>query len=323
VRAWQIVAHGQPPELAELGGPEVPAGAVLVEVTAAPITPLDVLTASGTSYFGPPALPYIPGVQGVGRVVDGGKRVWFTTDAGMRPGDGSLADRAAVRVDRMWPIPGDAADVADIVVAGLGLSAVAAHGALRRGRVAPGERILVLGAGGVVGRVAVQLARAWGAGLVVAACRGAEAAERARDLGADVAVDIAGMDADDVTAAFRAAAPDGVDLVVDPVWGLPAQAALATLAPGGRLVNLGDGAGASATFASAAVRSRTAEILGYTNLALTWTAQTDAMGEILRLTAEGRLRLEPEVVPMSGADEGWQRQAQRRNTSRVVVDLRR
>lgn len=318
MHAWQIVAHSQPPAPTEVAAPEVPAGAVLVEVTAAPITPLDVLTASGTSYFGPPALPYIPGVQGVGRVVDGGQRVWFTTDAGMRPGDGSLAERAAVPVDRMWPIP---VDVPDVVVAGLGLSAVAAHGALRRGRVALGERILVLGAGGVVGRVAVQLARAWGAGLVVAACRGAAAADRARELGADVAVDIAGMDADSVTAAFRAAAPDGVDLVVDPVWGLPAQAALATLAPGGRLVNLGDGAGGSATFTSASVRSRSAEILGYTNLALSWPAQTDAMGEILRLTADGRLRFEPEVVPMAGADEGWQRQAQRRNTSRVVVDL--
>ena len=319
MRAWQIIAHGQPPELVENPTPLVPEGSVLVDVTAAPITPLDVLIASGTSYFGAPPLPYIPGVQGVGRVAGGGRRVWFTTDAGMRPGDGSLAEHSAVPTDRLWPIPGD---VPDTMVAGLGLSAVAAHGALRRGRMAPGERVLILGSGGVVGRVAVQLARAWGAGLVVAAGRGAAAADRARDLGADVAVDVAGMAAESMGSAFREAAPDGVDLVIDPVWGAPAQAALATLAPGGRLVNLGDAAGASATFTSATVRSRTAEVLGYTNLAASWTQQTDAMGEILRLTATGQLKFEPEIVPMTAVDEGWQRQAERRNTSRVVVDLR-
>jgi NADPH2:quinone reductase len=318
MRAWQIVAHDRPPELAEVPVPAVPDGHVLVEVTAAPITPLDVLIASGSSYFGAPALPYIPGVQGVGRVTGGGPRVWFTTDAGIRPGDGSLAEYAAVPADRMWLIP---AGVADSWVAGLGLSAVAAHGALRRGRMAPGERVLILGAGGVVGRVAVQLARAWDAGLVIAASRGVAAADRARDLGADVAVDVAGMAAESMASAFREAAPDGVDLVIDPVWGAPAQAAVATLAPGGRLVNLGDAAGASATFTSAWVRSRPAEILGYTNLALSWTQQTDAMGEILRLTAAGHLKFEPEIVPMTGVDEGWQRQADRRNTSRVVVDL--
>lgn len=109
---------------------------------------------------------------------------------------------------------------------------------------------------------------------------------------------------------------------MDPVWGSPPQAALASLAPGGRLVNLGDAAGATATLASAAVRSRAADILGYTNLALSWAEQTNALGEILRLSATGHLRFDPEVVPMAAADEGWQRQAERRTTSRVVVDLR-
>jgi NADPH:quinone reductase-like Zn-dependent oxidoreductase len=61
--------------------------------------------ASGSSYFGGPALPYIPGVQGVGRVTGGGPRVRFTTDAGIRPGDGSLAESQAVPTDRMWTIP--------------------------------------------------------------------------------------------------------------------------------------------------------------------------------------------------------------------------
>lgn len=101
MRPCQIVAHGRPPERAAVPAPAVPDGSVLVEVTVAPMTPLDVLIASGSSYFGAPALPYIPGVQGVGWVAGTGQRVWFTTDAGMRPGDGSLAERAAVPTDRM------------------------------------------------------------------------------------------------------------------------------------------------------------------------------------------------------------------------------
>ena len=73
----------------------------MVAVTVAPVVPLDLLCASGTSYFGEPALPYVPGVQGVGRVVrspslEAGTRVWFATSAGMAPGDGSLAETCAV-----------------------------------------------------------------------------------------------------------------------------------------------------------------------------------------------------------------------------------
>lgn len=317
MRACLIVAHGRPPVVDDIPEPD-PGDDLLVQVTAAPITPLDVLTASGTSYFGPPSLPYVPGVQGVGRVDgDPAHRVWFTTDAGMQPGDGSMAQWAVVPRSRAWRIP---VDVDDALVGGLGLSAVAAHGALRRGGFAAGQRVLVLGAGGVVGRVAVQLARAWGASQVVAACRGSVAAERARALGADSVADLAGLDSDGVRAAVAGAAPDGVDLVVDPVWGAPAAAALAAMAPGGRLVNLGDSAGALASFPSAVVRSRSLEILGYTNLARTWAEQTEAMGEILQLAADGALQGDVEVVPRSGAGAAWERQAAGRAGGRIVVD---
>ncbi len=281
------------------------------------ITPLDVLVASGTSYFGVPVLPYVPGMQGVGRLVsDPEQRVWFTTDAGIAAGQGSLAQFVAVPASRMWTIP---VEVPDETVAGLGLSAVAAHGVLRRGGLIPGGTVLVLGAGGVVGQVAVQLAKAWGAQQVVGACRGAQRASLVSELGADLVVDIEGMNADQMAAAFTQAIPDGVDLVVDPVWGAPAQAAAAVLRPGGRLVNLGDSAGPTASFASAMIRSRRLEILGYTNLALTWDEQTAALGEILRLVQAGSLRMEPEVVAADQATEGWQRQATGQARSRVVV----
>src|SRR5215204_1596502 len=97
MRVALLRTYGAAPELAERPNPNPGPGETLVQVTAAPIVPLDLLCASGTSYFGQQPLPYIPGVQGVGTVLrstdlPAGSRVWFATSAGMAPGDGSLAD---------------------------------------------------------------------------------------------------------------------------------------------------------------------------------------------------------------------------------------
>ena len=87
--------HGAPPEAGPVQAATPGPGECLVQVTAAPLIPLDLLCATGTSYFGPPALPYVPGVQGVGVVKRGdelpaGSRVWFEHRRGMRPGDGAM-----------------------------------------------------------------------------------------------------------------------------------------------------------------------------------------------------------------------------------------
>ena len=99
MRAALLHAYAAPPELGERPRPVPEAGESLVEVRAAPIAPLDLLCASGTSYFGQQPLPYVPGVQGVGVVAESddhapGTRVWFATHAGMKPVDGSLAEWA-------------------------------------------------------------------------------------------------------------------------------------------------------------------------------------------------------------------------------------
>ncbi|MGH3880660.1 MAG: alcohol dehydrogenase catalytic domain-containing protein, partial [Actinophytocola sp.] len=117
VRAAVITEPGRPPESTERPAPTAGAGEVLVEVRAAPITPLDLLCASGTSYFGRPATPYVPGVQGIGEVA--GRTVWFPTSAGIAPGDGSMAAVAAVPAGSLVDLPAGADPVA---VAALGLS---------------------------------------------------------------------------------------------------------------------------------------------------------------------------------------------------------
>ena len=157
MRAAILRRHGAPPECGSHPAPRRGPGEALIRVTAAPINPLDLLCASGTSYFGAPALPYVPGTQGVGIVEEadgilGGQRVWFSATAGMRPGDGSMAQWCVVPESAALPVTDG---ISDDLAAALGLSAIAAWMALTwRGGLQPGEHVLVLGASGNVGQIA-------------------------------------------------------------------------------------------------------------------------------------------------------------------------
>jgi D-arabinose 1-dehydrogenase-like Zn-dependent alcohol dehydrogenase len=109
--------------------------------------------------------------------------------------------------------------------------------------------------------------------------------------------------------------------VVDPLCGVPASAAARVLASWGRLVNLGSSAGASATFDSAALRSRSAAILGYTNNDLTREQRRDALHEVLTRAAAGRLHVQHEVVQLDAVADAWSRQSDGSARVRMVVEL--
>jgi len=323
VRAAVLREPGRPPVPGEHPDPAAGPGQAVVRVTAAPVVPLDLLCASGTSYFGRPAVPYVPGVQGVGvvessAVLAPGTRVWFATSAGMAPGDGSLAERCAVPEVDLVPVTHP---VADAAVAALGLSAVAAWACLAwRARLQPGERVLVLGAGGAVGQAGIGAARALGAGRVVAACRSADAQERARRAGADEVVALGGApEAGELSARFAAACGGAVDVVLDPVFGTAATAASRVLAPGGRLVNLGGASGDVAEFSSSVLRSRSAEVLGYTNNALRPDQRAAALDAVLGQAATGALAVEHDVLPLDRVGEAWARTAAGAGARAVVA----
>ena len=322
MRAAVLNAHGQPPAYATHPDPSPGPGQSLVRVTAAPLVPLDLLCASGTSYFGPPAVPYVPGVQGVGVVeqserLEWGTRVWFASAAGMAPGDGGLAELAAVADDDLVPVD---EPVGDEALAALGTSAVAAWMALTwRARMRTGERVLVLGGGGAVGQVAIGAARLLGASQVVAACRSRDAAGRAAAAGADEAVLLDEDPSTPLAERLRAVCAGEVDVVIDPVFGPVAEAASRVLAPGGRLVNLGSSAGEEATFSSALVRSRSLEILGYTNNALTVEQRRAAVVAIAGHAAGGALAVAHEVRPFSDIEDVWRRQAAGEAAARFVL----
>src|SRR5215469_1385705 len=314
--------HAAPPEYLQWSIPQRGKGQALVQVLAAPISPLDLLCASGTSYFGEPKLPYIPGTQGVGIVIEAdvlapGQRMWFSCDAGMKPGDGSMAQYCLIEEASSLALP---AEIESDLAAALGLSAIAAWMSLTwRGHLQPGEQVLVLGASGAVGQVAIQAARLLGAGRVVAASRDEGGRNRALMLGADAVVDLTGADVDEISRRITAACDGPLHLVIDPVWGLPAEAAVRALAAEGRLVNIGSAAGPMARLESAIVRSRLHAILGYTNNALTHEQKAEALTEILTHAAAGRCTVERETVTLARAAEAWERQAASARRKLILV----
>ncbi len=315
--------HGEAPTYGPHPDPSAGPGHTLVRVAAAPVVPLDLLCASGASYLGRPALPYVPGVQGVGTVEESevlvpGTRVWFATSAGMRPGDGSLAELCAVPDADVVALE---STVPDATVAALGLSAVAAWMALTwRAGLRPTEHVLVLGAGGAVGQAAIGAAHALGAGRVTAVCRSVEAQDRARRAGADEVVPMS-SDVDELTAMLREVTGGSVDVVIDPVFGVAATAASRILTDGGRLVNIGGASGDEAAFSSAVLRGRSAQILGYTNNSLTAVQRREALVAVLAHAASGRLTVAHETQPLHGVADAWRRQANGDVAGRLVLTV--
>jgi NADPH2:quinone reductase len=247
----------------------------------------------------------------VGRTPDG-ELVYF--DSPVAP-YGSFAKRTLVERAGLIPLPVeiDAAQATCFGIAGL-----AAWLALDwRAQMRAGETVLVLGASGVVGQIAVQAARLLGAGRVVAAARSAEVLEHVRAGGADAVVRIG--DVEDLAAALRDACGDGADVVIDPVWGAPAAAAIEACRPHARLVQLGESAGSHSSIASAAVRGKMLGILGHANHMAPQEVKREAYRRMVEHAAAGELAVAVERVPLDEVGEAWQRQQSSPHHKLVIV----
>jgi len=308
MRAALIREAGASPEL--VGAHPEPDGEIVLSVTAAPLNPVDLSIAAGRFYAGPPLAPYVPGVEGVGRT-ETGERLWFETGAGYGR-DGALAERAAVDRSRAVELP---EGVDDALAGCLGVAGIAAWVPLaERARVREGETVLVLGATGVVGQIAVQGAKLLGAGRVVAAGRDPDRLEAARGLGADAVVQLpAGAEA------LRDAAGGEIDVVIDPVWGEPAVAATEAMAIGGRLVVLGQSAGQHAQLDSGVVRGKALQILGHANALTPPDVKHAAYRTMCEHAAAGRLHVDHERVALDEIAAAWERQATSPHLKLIVV----
>jgi NADPH2:quinone reductase len=204
------------------------------------------------------------------------------------------------------------------IAVALGIAGLAGWMALSwTAKLREGETVLVLGASGTVGLIAVQAARLLGAGRIVAAGRRAEALERAREAGADATVVL--DDGDDLAAAFAEAGGGGIDVIVDPLWGAPAEAAVKAANRFARHVALGQSAGAEATFTSAEVRGTPLSIVGHTNYAIPLQDRREAYERMAAHAAAGELSVDVERVPLDDVEAAWERQAAGPGAKLVVV----
>lgn len=258
MKAAVVHDFGLPPRYADFGEPASEPGHTVLEVAAAGLHQLVRARASGQHYSSGTTLPQIAGADGVGRLPDG-RHVWFGP---VQAPWGTMAERVAVR-DGSWLVLPDGAD--PVRVAGQVNTAMSSWLALRiKAELQPGQTVAVLGASGASGRLAVQIAKALGAGRVVAIGRNPAALEPLTEIGADRIVRLSedGELLDDL-------GPDELDVIVDYLWSKPAvnllTAALTDRKDAGRpltLVQVGSMAGPEATMPAAPLRSRNLRLVG-------------------------------------------------------------
>jgi NADPH:quinone reductase-like Zn-dependent oxidoreductase len=286
------------PRAGEFEEPRAGPEEAIVEVLAAGVNPVDVSISAGRFYAGKPPLPSVAGREGVG-LLDG-RRVYF--DAPIAP-FGSMAERALIDPRATYALPGD---VDDGVAIALGISGLAAWLPLSwRAQLQRGEHVLVLGASGLVGQIAVQVAKLLGARRVVAAARSPDALERLQARGADACVRLS--DDVDLPAAFAEAGEGRIDVVIDPLFGEPFVAAVEAASFKARLVQLGASASAHATLPSAAIRGKMLDIMGHTNAGAPPEIKRAGYEWLLSAAARGELSVEVEELPLESVGEAWAR----------------
>ncbi|HEY6762060.1 MAG TPA: zinc-binding dehydrogenase [Baekduia sp.] len=308
MNAAVLRTYDAPPQYQEFDEPRSTDSHVVVEVETAGLNHFDLLKASGTHFSGPPPLPSVVGSDGVGRLPDG-RRVFF--DA-IRAPYGSMAERALVPRDAVCEVA-EGADSA--VAAALGNTGLTAWLALEwRARLAPGETVLVLGATGAMGGAAVQIARALGAGRVIAAALPDERLARMR---ADAIV--AFNDDEELAAGLRDVAPDGVDVIIDPLWGPPAVAAMGAARRDARHVSIGQMASTTLTLPAPLVRSSALNIMGFAIFYAPLAVRRSAYLRLTELAARSELDVDLEVLPLTEIATAWARQGERRGGGAKLV----
>jgi NADPH:quinone reductase len=301
VRTTRIAELGKAPEPLDEEG-----GAGEIDVLAVALNPLDLAVASGRFYGGHPPLPYVPGCEAVARL--DGERVYLFGEGRGTAQDGFLAERVEFPAELAVQVP---EGVDDGVAAAAGVAGIAGWLPLAKvAPVRPDDSVLILGATGTVGSIAVQVARVLGAERIVAAGRDRKRLERARGLGADETV---ALDGDDLAEKLREAfGGDGPTLVVDMLWGEAVRAAVEVAAPGARIVHVGQSAGPEATLPSAAVRGKRLSILGHSNFVLSPEERRRAYLDVIEQIRAGRIRIEVETFSLDDVGAAWQAQASRR-----------
>jgi NADPH:quinone reductase-like Zn-dependent oxidoreductase len=275
-----------------------------VDVLAAGLHPRARSGASASHYTSSGALPLIPGIDGVGRSDDGRLLYFVALDGGF----GTMAERTVVDRRRV-AVLGDDADVAAIA-AGMNPGMSSWLALRKRIPFQAGQKVLVLGATGNAGQMAVQIAKFLGAGYVAAAGRDAERLARLTSLGADETVSLSG-EPDEIAGALGAAGAD-VDVVIDYLWGAVTEQAIPALVKSRAerskplwWIEIGSMAGTTLTLPSAALRAANLQLLGSGQGSITTAGIVAELPELARQITAGTFAVDPVSTPLSDVESAW------------------
>lgn len=321
VSAVTIDKPGADPRLREIALPPRTPGTTLVSVVAAPLNPLDLLIASGTFHSARHEVPYVPGGECVGVVVDSDRHrpgsVVYAECHASPSTPGAFATHVLVGDDDVLPLP-DGVD--QVQAAAVGNSGVAAYLPLIEiAGLSRGETVLVLGATGAVGHLAVQVAHLSGAGRVIGVGRNRPALERLTSLGADGVVDLRAHEDADALADRLREATGPVDVVLDGLYGLPLEAALQVCAPRARVVNIGHLAGATAQIPAGLLRGKQLTLSGFAGLHTPLRDKQAALTWLWSALGNGELRVAVNAVPLEDLPNIWRAQASSPHVKYVVL----
>jgi NADPH:quinone reductase-like Zn-dependent oxidoreductase len=311
VKAAIITSARTKPIFGEFQRPLWHEGLEVITVTAAALTNLTKGRASGSHYSADNHYPFVPGVDGVGTLADG-RRVYFAMPEAPF---GAMAEQTLVDPRRTITVPDNLDDVAAAALANPGMSCFAAL--VERARFQPGETVLINGATGAAGLIAVQVAKQIGAGKVIVTGRNAQELDTLRSLGADVVIpfDLRPENPQGVKhfeQALTAAFADGVDVVVDYLWGSSARTIIVAVAKAVedahpvRFVQVGEASRESVELPGAALRSSAIQIMGSGLKSVPLSKLLEGIRQTFDLAARGKLYLPTKVVPLSLVTENWE-----------------
>jgi len=306
MKAAVVYELGKAPRYEDFAEPLAGGDEVLIHVRAAGLHPIVKALASGSHYAGKGEVEVVPGVDGVGRL-DDGSRVYFGF---ARKPWGTMCERTVAPRARCLPLPDGIDDVQAAAIANPGMSAWLSL--KDRAGLVKGETVLILGATGVAGQMAIQAARHLGAKRIVATGRNL-AALASEDLDAVISL----VEAEDaIREAFAVEARKGIDVVIDYLWGRPTELLLEALAKGfdpnagksTRLVEVGQSAGKTISLPGATLRSIDLKLMGSGFGAVPLERILDAIPTFFSLAAAGSLKVVTEPVPLSEVEGAWNRQ---------------
>lgn len=304
MKAAVVLGSGRIPVYGDFEKPEPRDGEQSIAVTAAALSPVVKSRASGAHYSASGAYPFVAGIDGVGRL-DDGRRVYFILP---RAPFGSMAERSVCAASQCVAVP-DAVD--DITAAALPNPGLASWAALtERARFRPGETVLINGATGTSGRLAVQIAKYLGAKTVVATGRNRAALEALRSLGVDETV-VLSDDTEALDLALKAQFARGIDVVLDFLWGKSAERILVAGVKAGeegvpiRFVQIGHSSGATIDLPAQAIRSAAVELTGSGIGSIALPRIVAVMGEILKAAAQHRFDFAVESIPLTDVEAAW------------------